>query len=412
MLITQIGVWMQRFGQGYFVVQLAIRDGTPQLAPLYLGLVGLAQAVPSLGFGLFGGAVADRVDRRRLIVLTQSVMGAIAAIFAVLVIVGRIDILTVLLLSAITSAVNSFDSPARQSLFPSLVPRRQLVSAVGLNSTAINAAQLIGPMLGGLLYIPLGIGGLFALSAVSYLVLVGALLRLRLSPAIAEAQTEGVLRSIREGLAYMQNDPVIRWVIVLAFASQLLVRPYVHLMPAFAEQILHLGAVELSWLMGASGAGAFIGTLVGASLGSVERRGRVLSASAVVVGALMIVFIMQRALVASLVTLVVLSTCVLLFQQMVVSTLQIRTPEHMRGRIMSIHGILPLAFMPLGIMVLGSLGTFVGVDVTLAIGGLGLAALAALLAIRSRELRDARIHPRVSPVVSATADRAAQSAAK
>jgi predicted MFS family arabinose efflux permease len=412
MLITQVGLWMQRFGQGYFVVQLAIRDGRPHLAPLYLGLVGLAQAIPSLCLGLLGGAVADRMDRRRLILVTQCVMGLIAALFAILVIADRIDILTVLLLSAITSALHSFDAPARQSLFPNLVPRQHLVSAVGLNSTAMNAAQFIGPTLGGILYVPLGIGGLFALNAVSYLALVGALLRMRFSRPARPAPTEGVLASIREGLGYIRQDAVLRWIIVLALASQFLVRPYIHLMPAFAEQTLHVDALGLAWLMGASGAGAFIGTLLGASLGGVERRGRVLFASAVVAGALMIAFASQRALVAALVTLAVLSVCVLLFQQMVMSTLQIRTPDHMRGRIMSVHGILPLAFMPFGIMVLGSLGTFVGVDVALAIGGLGLAALAALLAIRSRELRDARIHPRVSPVVSATADRAAQSAAK
>jgi predicted MFS family arabinose efflux permease len=241
---------------------------------------------------------------------------------------------------------------------------------------------------------------------------VGALLQMRFSRSARAAPTEGVLTSIREGLGYIRQDAVIRWVIVLALASQLLVRPYIHLMPAFAEQILHVDALGLSWLMGASGVGAFIGTLLGASLGSVERRGRVLCASGVAVGLLLIVFVSQRALVAALVTLAVLSVCVLLFQQMVMSTLQIRTPEHMRGRIMSIHAILPLAFMPFGIMALGSLGTFVGVDVTLAIGGLGLAGFAALLAMRSRELRDARIHPHLAPVVRAQPDRAAQSAAK
>lgn len=410
-LVTQIGLWMQRFAQGYFVVQLAIRDGTPQLAPLYLGLVGLAQAIPSLTFGLLGGAVADRADRRRLIIVTQTVMGMIAATFAILVIVDRMEIRTVLVLSAMTSAVNAFDSPARHSLFPSFVPRGQIVSAVGLNSTAINAAQLIGPTLGGILYAPLGLVGLFVLTATSYVVLVGALFRLRGAPSIQHVPGEGVLRSIREGLAYIRDEPVIRWVIALALASQLLVRPYVHLLPAFAEQILHVGALELSWLMGASGAGALIGTLLGASLGNVERRGRVLSASAVIVGALMLLFVSQRSLFAALVTLVVLSTCALLFQQMVLSTLQIRTPERMRGRIMSVHGILPLAFMPLGIMALGSLGAFVGVDVTLAIGGFGLAALSVLAAFRSRHLRDERIHPRLSPVPSALRDGTTQTSA-
>src|SRR5579859_4133844 len=134
LIVSNTGTWMQMFGQGYLVVQLAVRDGVPQLAPLYIGLVGLARAIPGLTFGLFGGVVADRADRRRLLLLTQSLAGVTAAALAVLTISGRIDIVQILMLGAINSLIFSFDAPTRQSMVPRLVPEGDLMSAIGLNS--------------------------------------------------------------------------------------------------------------------------------------------------------------------------------------------------------------------------------------------------------------------------------------
>ena len=157
---------MQQFGLGWLVVQLAIHDGTPQLGPLYLGFVGLARAIPGLAFGLFGGVVADRVDRRRLLIVTQSSAAITAAILAALTITNNINIVEVVLLSAMNSIIFSFDAPTRQAMVPRMVPERQLMSAIGLNSAAFNGATLVGPLIGGALIVPFGVGGLMLANAI------------------------------------------------------------------------------------------------------------------------------------------------------------------------------------------------------------------------------------------------------
>jgi len=165
LVVSNIGTWMQQFGLGWLVVQLAIKDGVPQLAPFYLGLVGLSRALPGLAFGLFGGVVADRADRRRLLLLTQSSAAVAAAVLAVLAITNQINIVEIVLISALNSIIFSFDAPTRQAMVPRLVSDRQLMSAIGLNSAAFNGATLVGPLVGGVLIIPFGVGGLMLINA-------------------------------------------------------------------------------------------------------------------------------------------------------------------------------------------------------------------------------------------------------
>src|SRR5881409_526827 len=183
LVVSNIGTWMQQFGLGWLVVQLAIKDGVPHLAPFYLGLVGLSRAVPGLAFGLFGGAVADRADRRRLLLVTQTSAAVVAAILAALTISEHINIVEIVL---------------------RLVSDRELMSAIGLNSAAFNGATLVGPLLGGVLIIPFGVGGLMLLNAVSYLAIVVALFLMRPQPVDASVRRP-LLESIREGLSFIRG---------------------------------------------------------------------------------------------------------------------------------------------------------------------------------------------------------------
>jgi len=279
LVVSNVGTWMQIFGLGWLVVQLAVKDGVPQLAPLYLGLVGLARAIPGLTFGLVAGVVADRTDRRRLLMVTQSGAGITAAILAVLTITERINIVEVLLLVALNSIVFSFDAPTRQAMVSRLVTDRELMSAIGLNSAAFNGATLVGPLVGGLLIVPIGVGGLMLINAFSYLVIVGALVLMRPQPVVEMRQRPSMIESIKEGVRFVRRDPVLRWVVVLAVATAGLTRPYIQLMPAEA-QFLGVGAQELSWLLAASGLGALGGALATASLGGAQRRGLLLVSAA------------------------------------------------------------------------------------------------------------------------------------
>src|SRR5437588_10581702 len=200
---------MQQFGLGWLVVQLAIQDGVPNLAPFYLGLTGLARALPGLAFGLFGGVVADRADRRRLLVVTQTSAAISAAVLGALTISGRINIVEIVLVSALNSIIFSFDAPTRQAMVPRLVSDRDLMSAIGLNSAAFNGATLVGPVVGGVLIIPFGVGGLMLINAFSYLAIVGALLLMRPQPGIAYRARLSLLQSTRQCASFIRAHPAV-----------------------------------------------------------------------------------------------------------------------------------------------------------------------------------------------------------
>jgi len=393
LLVSNTGTWMQMFGQGYLVVQLAIQGGVPQLAPLYLGLVGLARAVPGLSLGLFGGAVADRTDRRRLLLVTQSSAAVIAAILASLTIFGHITVPEILLLGALNSTIFAFDAPTRQSMVPRLVPKRDLLSAIGLNSAAFTGPQVIGPVLGGLIFAPfaatpfVGLGILFAINATSYIAVVIALLAMRPIPVSARKRDLPMLDAIGEGLRYIRRDPVIRWVVILSVASSLFARPYIQLLPAFAHDVLRIGAVELSWMLAAAGLGSLAGALVTASLGGFERRGLLLLGSVGAFGLFLAGFAVQRELAGTLPFLVGLGLVTMLFNGMGNTILQTKSPDHLRGRVMSVYTMVFLGLMPLGSMILGVAGTFVGTGTALLIGGLVLLATVSYTALRAPQVR-------------------------
>ena len=388
LVVSNIGTWMQQFGLGWLVVQLAIKDGSPQLAPFYLGLVGLARAVPGLAFGLFGGVVADRADRRRLLIMTQTSAAIVAGILGVLTISDHINIVEIVLISALNSIVFSFDAPTRQAMVPRLVSDKELMSAIGLNSAAFNGATLVGPLLGGILIIPFGVGGLMIINAISYVSIVVALLLMRPQPVVEYGSRLSMLDSIREGLSFIRGDPVLRWVVALSVATALLTRPYIQLLPAEA-QFLGVGALELSWLLAASGGGALAGALFTASLGSWRCRGALLVAAAFAHGTLLTLFGTQHGVLGAMVFVGLTSLAVMVFLGMANTLMQTRTPDALRGRVMSVHTMVFMGFMPLGQMLLGSLGTLVGINNAFLVGGVIVTLLAGYAALRVSALREA-----------------------
>jgi predicted MFS family arabinose efflux permease len=395
LVVSNVGTWMQQFGLGWLVVQLAIKDGSPQLAPFYLGLVGLARAVPGLAFGLFGGVVADRADRRRLLIMTQTSAAVVAGILGVLTISDHINIVEIVLISALNSIIFSFDAPTRQAMVPRLVSDKELMSAIGLNSAAFNGATLVGPLLGGILIIPFGVGGLMIINAISYLSIVVALLLMRPQPVDAVRHLP-LIDSIREGLSFIRSDPVLRWVVALSVATALLTRPYIQLLPAEA-QFLGVGALELSWLLAASGGGALAGALFTASLGSWRRRGALLVGAAFAHGTLLTVFGAQHTVLGAMLFVGLTSLAVMVFLGMANTLMQTRTPDAIRGRVMSVHTMVFMGFMPLGQMLLGSLGTLIGINNSFVVGGAIVTLLAGYAALRVSALREAvaSVQPRV-----------------
>lgn len=390
-VVSNVGSSMQQLGLGWLIVQLAERDHAPQLVPVYLGLIGLARGIPVLFAGLAAGVIADRVDRRKLLMTIQAYWAIVSTVLAWLTISDRISIGLVMALTVLSSIAQAFDGATRQAVFPRLVPRRAWVSAVGLNSMSFNVAQFIGPMIGGFLIGPLGVGGLMLLNAVSFLALIYAVATSSPMPS----STDGIapaspLRSLAQGLSFIWREPTVGWAMLLALLGNVLARPFQLLFPAFVHDALKGDARDLSYVMTAAGIGALSGAFGTASMGSLRRRGVVYAVAGIGLGVMLVGLGMQTSLLPAM----MFSFCVAfssqLFITMASALYHTNTPDELRGRVMGLSTVVVQGGMSLGALLLGSLGAVVGIGASLALGGGLFGAVSATILARVPAMRDGR----------------------
>jgi len=399
LLVSNIGGWMQIFALGLLVVQIAARDGVPELAPLYLGLVGLARAVPGIPCTLLAGAVADRFDRRRIVLITQTTMAITAGALAVLPSGGMASLPAVLVASTIQSAAFAFDNPARQSMVPRMVPMSVYPSAIGLQSAAFNAASIIGPLIAGVLYLPIGVGGLLAANAISFGAIIAAVIAL---PAIPPTHTasRGLLSSVLDGGRYVRADRTLLWVLVIAGTGFVMAGPTSALLPALAGDSLWNGMSWLSLLLTAMGAGSFLAAFVTMNTGKFRGLGRIFVAAAILNGATLVLFAYSPQPIVALVFAFFTGLGGTLLAGMGNNMLQATADDAYRGRVMSLWGLLFIGLMPVGQLSLGALGSWLGVRESLAIAGVITVAAGLYALVRVPKLRDWRSRTR-KPVAPA-----------
>ncbi len=366
--VSSIGAWMQVFALGILVVQIAERDGVPELAPLYLGLMGLARAVPGLLFTLVAGAVADRVDRRGLLLATQSIMALNAGVLAVLAFLGAAALWSVLLAATIQSAAFAFDNPSRQSMVPRIVPMPFLPSAIGLQSAAFNGASIVGPVVAGALYVPIGIPGLLAANALSFAAILGALAVLPAIPT-SGTPTRSLLASVGEGARYVRANAVLVWILVLSGTLFVAAGPTSALLPAVAGDTFWNGMSLLSLLLTAMGAGAFAAALVVMNVRRVRSLGSVFTLAAMLNGGALVLFALSNAPELGLLFALLTGFGGTLLAGMGNNMLQATTDDAYRGRVMSVWAFLFIGLMPVGQLALGALGSLLGIRAALALGG-------------------------------------------
>ena len=384
-VISNVGASMAQLGMGWLVVQLAERDGAPQLVPVYLGLVGLARGVPSIVAGLAAGVIADRVDRRKLLLGVQVYWAIVSAALAWLTITERINIGLVLALTVLSAIAQAFDGATRQTVFPRLVPRRAIVSAIGLNSMSFNVAQFIGPMIGGLLIGPIGVGGLMLCNALSFAALIYAIFASSPLGGAASEATLSPLHSLKESFQFVWDEPTVRWSMLLSLFGNLLARPFQMLFPAFVHDALKGDAGDLSILMTAAGIGALTGAFGTASLGQIQRRGLVFAGSGVVMGGFLLLFGIQHALLPAVILAFCVAVASQLFITMASALYHTYTPDALRGRVMGLSTVVVQGGLSTGAMLLGALGAAVGIGAAMAAGG-GLYALFAAGALARVDL--------------------------
>lgn len=366
LLVSNLGSWMQLTATGYFIAKLA---GNPHTASLFLGFQGLGRAVPVLLLSPLAGLVADTLPRRRILFWTNSIMSLLALLLAIFTSLGWMNIVGLILINSANAAAMSFDSPARQSWVPLMVPREYIGNAIGLNSVAFNAPAVIGPAVAGILIASIGIAGSFYVNAIATLAVVVALLFMQPAPPSTKRSEEPVLQSIAYGLRFLYHHKILGWIITVFIVTALLVRPYSTLLPAFVVNTLHANAKGLGIAIAATGVGGFAGALLTAYLGARERRGIVWAASAIIMslGVLALGFVWN--LYLSLPVLFVIGTATLTFLGASNTLIQTLSPDDVRGRAISVYTMVALGLVPGGAMILGAIASLIGLHIAFLISG-------------------------------------------
>jgi MFS family permease len=366
-LFSLLGTWMQATAQGYLVYQLTHSSA-------YLGYVAFAAGAPTWLFMLWAGVLADRVPRRSVLLVTQTTMLLGAATLAGLVFAGAIRPWHIVALSFVLGSANAFDAPARQAFVLELVDRSDLGNAIALNALMFNAAVVVGPAVGGLVYAGLGPGWCFTANAVSFLGVIGALAAMRDLAPPPPPQHGSPLAAMRQGLAYVAGHRQIRVIIGMIGAMTLLGFSYVSLLPAFAVKILHGDARVNGLLQSARGVGALGTALYLASLGRRRRFGRLLTVGSLLMPAALLAFSAARTLPLSLAALAAVGAGLILFFNNANTLVQTLADDALRGRVMSAYSLTFFGLMPLGSLAMGTLAERIGEPWTV---GLGAAALLA-----------------------------------
>jgi MFS family permease len=371
---STVGTWMQKIAQNWLVLSLTG-------SAWYLGLDSFLGELPILLFTLVGGVVADRHNRRFLLISSQIVQLSAAALLALLVWYDVVRIWHVLLLSCTTGFAQAFGGPAYQSLIPSLVPKKDLPNAIALNSIQFNLSRVVGPVLAGLALTSVGIAACFGLNALSFVAVIAALLMLRV-PHIAPTNGTSMLVELRGGLNYVRNDPVLISLIVVATSSTFLGLPMQTFLPVLAQQVFGEGVDSYSRMMSFSGAGAVAGALGVAWLGRFDGMGRVLLALQAAFALLIVAVAWSRSMPLTYLLLFAAGISSIITMSLVTSLVQLVAPDHLRGRVMSIYMVAFRGGMPLGSLVSGALVARIGLPAVLTINGLLLCAAAAYFLTR------------------------------
>ena len=371
---STIGTWMQKVAQNWLVLTISG-------SAFYLGLDSFLGELPILLFTLIGGVVADRHNRRFLLMGSQVVQMTCAFVLMALVWLDLVQIRYVLALSFVTGIAQAFGGPAYQSLIPQLVTKDHLPNAIALNSIQFNIARVVGPLLAGVTLAALGSAACFGLNGLSFVAVIAglSLLRADLRPPMARRP---LLDELRGGLSYVRNQEALVAMTLLAFLATFLGLPLLTFLPVFAQTIFQSGVGEYSRMMAFSGAGAVAGALVVAWLGRFEHMGRLLLVVLGVFGALVAAFALSRTLWVSHALLVASGAALVTVFSLLMSLVQLVAPNDMRGRVMSIYMVAFRGGSPLGSLAAGYLASQFSAPTVLFVNGLLIVAVAAFFLVR------------------------------
>ena len=380
LIISNAGSQMQSVAQGYLIYYVLTHS------PFWLGMSSLAFALPMTLFPLFGGALADRVDKLTLLKITQTGQLISAGLLAVVTFAGQVNVWWIIALQFAGATFLAADNPTRQALLPDLVPREDLMSAAALNGASYTGAALIGPALGGVLLPVLSAGGLFLLNALSFLAVLGAVFLIRGVDSKPQHQPAGVGESLAEVTRYVKTAPNIGLLLGLAAVVGLFGRSYLPLTPAFARDLLHVDAVGLGFLYAAPGLGALLaaGVLAGGRTVRVDRR--LLLGAIFAFAGLLIAYSANSWYPLALLLLTGTGITSQVAATMLATTLQLQVPGRLRGRVLSLNAITVIGFAALGALASATVAEITGPGIAVALGAVVMGGVTLLIAPRLQEL--------------------------
>jgi MFS family permease len=380
-LLSNVGSWMQATAQGWLVLGLT-NSATA------LGVTSAATNLPVLLFSLYAGALADRVDQRRLLVMTQAMAAVFTAVLAVLTMSGAVQFWHVLVIAFLVGSMMALSSPAYQALVSTLVDARALGNAIALNSAQFNLSRIVGPAFAGFGIALGGIALSFWANALSFVVVVIVLATLPIRNSRAIGRLEASLWSnIGDGLRYARSAPVVPALLLLTVAPALLNLNYLVFLPIFARDVLGVGAPGLGLMTSAVGIGALGGALTVAVARPGGGSGRLVIAALAASSTGLLIFSVSTWLPLSLVGLAILGACQVAYYATTNTLLQLLVPPRLRGRVMSLYILASTGFTPFGNLIMGPIADRIGVQLTLAICALTTIVICGAVALRSRGLR-------------------------
>ncbi|HKS23221.1 MAG TPA: MFS transporter [Thermoanaerobaculia bacterium] len=379
-ITSTIGTFMQTLAQAWLVYSLTN-------SPFLLGFDGFLSTGPMLLFSLFGGVVADRMARKKIMMASQIAQGTFALVLAVLIWTHTVKIWHVFLLSFLTGSAQSFSGPAYISLLPLLVKREDVPNAVAMNSMQFNLARVIGPAIGGVVFATLGAAWCFFINGISFAAVLVALMMIRMPPI--QDQREGprnIFHDMREGFVFVRQRHTLLLLTFLSFAGTFLGMPLFTMLPVVAARIFNLGPRGLSLLQADYGIGSVVGALLVASSSYAAKKGKLALMLQLAFACTLVAFGLSRSLGASLVIAFFAGTCIVGVISLYSSLVQLITSDAMRGRVMSIFMLAFRGGMPLGNLLAGFVAQRWSITAALTVNGVVLAVVALAFILKGTDL--------------------------
>jgi predicted MFS family arabinose efflux permease len=373
------GTWMQTVAQGWVVLHMT-------KSAFLLGVDGFLSTGPMLIFSLFGGVVADRIDRRRIMLLSQCLQMSFAFILAALLWAGNVQVWHILLLSFLTGSAQSFSGPSYISLLPLLVKREDMPNAIAMNSMQFNLARVIGPTLAGVALAAWGAAICFAVNGLSFLAVILSLLLIRTPTVTRTEERGGIMDEMKAGFRFVTSRRKLLVLTFLAFAGTFFGMPIITLLPFYTTTVFGLGAKGYAWMMTTYGLGSVVGALLVAATAHRPRKGKLALELQLAFAFLLVGFAFARSLAIAHIVAFLAGACIVGVIALYSSLVQLTTSDEMRGRVMSIFMLAFRGGMPLGSLIAGYVAQRWSITIALAVNGSVLAMVALWFIARGTKL--------------------------